>query len=66
MSVLLIILAAAAAGMGLARRLKLPLAPLLILSGVVVSALGWSTTRTCSRRRCSWGWPSWSSAPVPR
>ena len=40
MSVLLIILAAAAASMGLARRLKLPLAPLLILSGVVVSALG--------------------------
>lgn len=40
MTVLLVILAAAAAGMGLAHWLRLPLVPLLVLSGIAVSALG--------------------------
>lgn len=39
MTVLLVILAAAAVGLGLSRWLKLPMVPLLVLSGVAVSAL---------------------------
>lgn len=40
MSVILVILAAAAAGLGVSRWLRLPMVPLLVLSGMIISALG--------------------------
>jgi monovalent cation:H+ antiporter-2, CPA2 family len=40
MSILLVMLAAAAVGLGLSRWLKLPMVPLLVLSGVAITALG--------------------------
>jgi hypothetical protein len=62
MIVILIILAAAAVGAGLARWRRLPLVPLLILSGIGIAALDLTLDRALCKTRCCWDWPSWFSA----
>jgi hypothetical protein len=53
--------------MGVAHWLKLPRVPLLVLSGIGLSALGLvSDGALFQDALLYWDWPSWSSAPAPR